>query len=299
MLHERISENVYWFQSELYAQVSAGVVSGPQWAVVIDTLATPDETLAMRAFIEDEIGVPVRYVIDTHYHADHAWGNCFFPGAWVVAHDGCYQALETRGKASLASAQAENPAFRRVEIVLPHFTFSQGQTILRVGKKSLNIFPTPGHSPDGISVLVEEDRILFGGDAFMPLPSFVDGDVDDLIASTKRVAKMSLENIIQGHGDVILRGEIDDALKENIAYLNNVKKAVRSVARRSYPLEALSDITVESCGKSRVLIGGLAEELHQRNLRALLRQTLRQARQARQSAPKAPVAGTRRRKAQA
>jgi hypothetical protein len=63
MHRERVSENVYWFQSEIYAQVTAGVVTGPQWAVVIDTLALPDEALAMRAFIEEELAVPVRYII--------------------------------------------------------------------------------------------------------------------------------------------------------------------------------------------------------------------------------------------
>ena len=48
MHRERVSENVFWFQSEVYALVTAGVVAGPQWAVVIDTLALPDETLGMR-----------------------------------------------------------------------------------------------------------------------------------------------------------------------------------------------------------------------------------------------------------
>jgi len=79
MHRERVSENVYWFQSEVYAQVTAGAVTGSQWAVVIDTLAMPEETLEMRSYIEEELGVPVRYVINTHYHADHSWGNCFFP----------------------------------------------------------------------------------------------------------------------------------------------------------------------------------------------------------------------------
>ena len=41
MHRERVSENVYWFQSEVYAQVTAGAITGPQWAVVIDTLGNP------------------------------------------------------------------------------------------------------------------------------------------------------------------------------------------------------------------------------------------------------------------
>ena len=170
MHRERVSENVFWFQSEVYAQVTAGVVAGPQWAVVIDTLALPEETVGMREFIEHELGVPVRYVINTHHHADHAWGNCFFPGATVIAHSRCRELLETRGKPSLEAARRQNPLLRQVKIVLPHITFDSGEFTLRVGKKNLILAPATGHSEDGISVLVEEDRVLFAGDAFMPLP---------------------------------------------------------------------------------------------------------------------------------
>lgn len=272
MHRERISENVFWFQSEVYAQVTAGVVAGPQWAVVIDTLALPEETLGMREFIEHELGVQVRYVINTHYHADHTWGNCFFPGAMVISHIRCRELLTEYGIPSLEESHKQNQSLRQVKIVLPHVTFESGEMSLRVGKKNLILFPTRGHSDDGISVLVEEDRVLFAGDAFMPLPYIVDGDPDDMIASIKKIGRMGLENIIQGHGDIILRGEIDAAVKENLTYLANIKKIVKSAARRKDAEEYLDTIAIEDCGKSRVYLGGLAETLHQRNLRALYRQ---------------------------
>ncbi len=270
MHRERVSENVFWFQSEVYAQVTAGVVAGPQWAVVIDTLALPDETLTIREFIEHELSVPVRYVINTHYHADHSWGNCFFPGATVIGHARCRDLLLERGEPSLESAKKQNPALRQVKIVPPQMTFVDGDMTLRVGKKNLIISPAYGHSEDGISVLVEEDRILFAGDSFMPIPYIVDGDVDENIASIKRVARLGLENIVQGHGDIILRGEIDAAVKENLNYLTSIKKAVKSIARKKNAEELLEEITIEACGKSRVFLGGLARDLHQRNLYALL-----------------------------
>lgn len=272
MHRERVSENVFWFQSEVYAQVTAGVVAGPQWAVVIDTLALPDETLGMREFIEHELGVPVRYVINTHYHADHAWGNCFFPGATVVAHERCRALLELRGLPSLEAARKQNAALRQVKIVLPHLTFDSGELTLRVGKKNLTILPATGHSDDGIAVLVEEDRVLFAGDAFMPLPYIVDGDIDEIAASIKRIGRMGLENIIQGHGDIILRGEIDAAVRENLTYVAAIKKAARAAARRKSADDFLEGTRIEDCGKSRVYLGGLAEALHQRNLKALLKQ---------------------------
>ena len=269
---ERIADNVYSFQSETYAQVTAGAVIGQNWAVVIDTLALPEEALAMRAFIEQELGVPIRYVINTHSHADHAWGNAYFPEATVIAHSLCRKLLEERGKPALEEARRQNLQFRNSKIILPHITFEDGDLSLRVGKKNLSLFHLPGHSNDNIGVLVEEDRVLFAGDACMPLPYIVDGNIDDLTASLKKVAKLGLENIIQGHGDIILRGEIDGYIRENLAYLSAIRKAVRQASRRKYPMDLLQEVSVESCGKSRVLIGGLAEQLHLRNLRALYRQ---------------------------
>jgi cyclase len=271
MHRERVSENVFWFQSEVYAQVTAGVVAGPQWAVVIDTLALPDETLGMREFIEHELSVPVRYVINTHYHADHAWGNCFFPGATIVAHARCRSLLDEYGNPSLEAARKANPALRQVKIVLPQLTFESGEMYLRVGKKNLTLLPAPGHSEDGIAVLVEEDRVLFAGDAFMPIPYIVDGDVDDIAASIKKIGRMGLENIVQGHGDIILRGEIDAAVKENLTYITNLKKLAKTAGRRKGTENIMEGLGLEETGKSRVYLGGLAESLHRRNVEALVR----------------------------
>lgn len=275
MQHERVSENVYWFQSEIYAQVTAGAVTGTQWAVVIDTLAMPDETLHMRQYIEEVLGMPVRYVINTHYHADHTWGNCFFPGATVLSHSLCRKLMQEKAIPALETTRQNNPLFSKSKIVLPQLTFSQGTMTLRVGKKNLILMPTPGHSVDGISVLIEEDRVLFAGDAFMPLPYIVDGDIDTMTEEIKHFGKMGLENIIQGHGDIILRGEIEGAIKENLAYLANIRKAVKSASKKREPEEYLSQVDIESCGKSRVYLGGLGEDLHRRNLKSLYMKFLR------------------------
>lgn len=269
---ERVADNVYSFQSEFYAQVTAGAIIGPEWAVAIDTLAYPEETLAIRDFIEDELKVPVRYVINTHYHADHSWGTCFFPGALVISHTLCRQLLEEKALPSLEEARKQNASFRKSQIIFPQITFESGKISLKVGKKTLTMFPLPGHSMDGIGILVEEDRVLFSGDIFMPLPYIVDGDYEDMINSLKLIDQLSLENVVQGHGDVVLRGEIISAIDDHLQYLSTIRKIVRRAARRKFPGDMLETVDVESCGKSRVLLGGLAEELHQRNLKALYQQ---------------------------
>jgi cyclase len=266
---ERVAENVYTFQSDVYAQVNAGAVVGPNWAVVIDTLAYPEETIQIRQFIEQELQVPVKYVINTHYHADHTWGNYLFPNATILAYSLCRELLDTRGRASMEEARKQGTTFKQARIVLPHITFTEGSLNLRVGKKTLSMIPLPGHSPDNIGVVVEEDRILFAGDVFMPIPYIVDGNVEDMIVSLKSIGKYGYENVIQGHGDIVLRGEVEGSVKNNLAYLSAVRRAVRKAGRRKYPWDMLEDVGVEECGKSRVLIGGLAEELHKRNLYAM------------------------------
>ena len=267
MHRERISDNVYWFQSDVYAQVTAGVVVGPKWSVLIDTLALPEETLAIRDFVERQLHTKIRYIINTHYHADHTWGNYFFPDAIIIAHKRCRELLIERGTPSLEEAKQQNSALRQVKIILPDITLDDGEMILRIGKKNLQIMPAPGHSEDGIAVLVVEDRVLFAGDAFMPIPYLPDGNLEDMYNFYEGLRKLTLENIVQGHGDIVLRGEVEPSIDHNIEYLNTIIKVARTALRRKSPMEYMAKQDIENCGKSRIHLGGLAQTLHEQNLK--------------------------------
>lgn len=270
MVRERVSDNVYVFTSELYAQVNAGAIVGPDWSVVIDTLAYPEETNEIRDFLENRLESPVRYVINTHHHADHTLGTCWFSDAIVISHSLCRQLLETKGREALREAKRLNRELWDVHVISPDIIFSEGGISLKVGKRTLKLVHLPGHSEDGIGVLLVEDRVLFSGDIMMPLPYIVDGDFDVMIESLKRIPQMTLENLVQGHGEVILRGEVGSVVKDNLDYLATIRRHVKKAARRRDPEGYLAKIDVESCGKSRILLNGLAEDLHMRNLYALL-----------------------------
>lgn len=269
MLKERISDDIYVFTSDLYAQVTAGAVIYQDGAVLIDTLAFPSETLEIKDYIEHKLGVPVRYVINTHYHADHTNGNYLFPNARIVAHHLCREKMDTIGRRGLERAKAQSPELAQARIALPDVLINEGSMFMHLGRKTLQLFHTPGHSPDGLSVLVREERILFAGDMMMPLPHVVDGNADDLANAIQAIPELALENVVQGHGEVILRGEIDDAVKANLRYLDNLKKRVEAHLKKGKPREALPDIDVESCGKSRIPLNGLVPQLHLANLRAM------------------------------
>ncbi|PJF33132.1 MAG: hypothetical protein CUN57_02960, partial [Phototrophicales bacterium] len=123
------TENIFVFRSDQYAQVTAGVVVTSVGAVLIDTLLYPDESLKIKRFVEERLGTTVRYVINTHFHADHTTGTCFFPDAEVISHRLCRELLDTRGRESLERMQASSPEFRSVELVLPNIVFDEEITL--------------------------------------------------------------------------------------------------------------------------------------------------------------------------
>jgi glyoxylase-like metal-dependent hydrolase (beta-lactamase superfamily II) len=236
---------------------------------VIDTLAYPEETREIKEFLEEKLECPVRYLINTHHHADHSLGNHWFPHATVVSSESCRRLLDTKGREALEEAKLQNRELSNVQIVLPDVTFEEGHIGLRTGKRTLKLIPLPGHSEDGMGVLVVEDNVLFSGDIMMPIPYILDGDIEVMTENMKKIPKLKLENLVQGHGEVILRGEVGQAVKANINYLTKIQKHAKTATRRREPEEYLLSIDVESCGKNRILLNGLAEELHRRNLFAL------------------------------
>ncbi|MGH2538128.1 MAG: MBL fold metallo-hydrolase [Candidatus Promineifilaceae bacterium] len=272
MIRERLAEDVYLFASRRYAHVTAGAVVTREGVILIDTLFYPEETRAIKEFLEGRLSQRVRYVINTHYHADHTLGTCLFPDAHVVSHALCRQLIDSAGRQGLEEMKAESPEFERVQIVLPNIVFDRGELELCLGGKKLRLLASPGHSPDLINVLLVNDRILFASDTVMPVPTIFDGDYDDLVRSLGRTLELNLDCVVQGHGEVILRGEIAGLIDSHLNYLSYIKKAVGSVVERGRPAAALEKISIESCGKSRVPLNGLVADLHQANLRRLYAQ---------------------------
>jgi glyoxylase-like metal-dependent hydrolase (beta-lactamase superfamily II) len=268
MLRERVTEDVYVFISNLYAEVAATVIITPDGAVVIDTLPFPQETRQVRKFALERCSKGIRYVVNTHHHADHIYGSYLFPEAELIAHRRCRELLLKVGEESLDQAKAQTPALASVELRIPQLVF-ETDLLLRLGEKTLHLMHAPGHAPDGIIVHIREDKVLVASDTVTPVPLIVRGDSDALNQSLQELKGMNLENVIQGHGGVLLRGEIEDTIDSSIAYVQNVEKRVRAIVEEGLPRSALAEIDIESVGKSRIPLGGLVQRLHQANLEYL------------------------------
>jgi glyoxylase-like metal-dependent hydrolase (beta-lactamase superfamily II) len=264
---DRISDGVYVFTSGLYAEVTATVVFTDEGALLVDTLPFPQETRHIREFITQRRS-KVLYVVNSHSHADHIYGTYMFPEAEVIAHYQCRRIMERVAESALEEAKRQTSQLADVCIRYPEILFNEKMT-LRVGGKTIELEHSPGHSRDVITVYVVEDRLVVASDTVMPVPYVVGGDLDDMILSLQAIKQKSLENLVQGHGEVLLRGEIEETLNNNIQYLKNLDRQVREHIARGVPRTGILDITIENCGLSRIPLGGLVQKLHQANLLTL------------------------------
>jgi glyoxylase-like metal-dependent hydrolase (beta-lactamase superfamily II) len=266
MRKERVTENVYVFTSEAYAQATAGAIITSEGTVVIDTLPFPRETREMLDFLRAESKRGIRYVINTHHHADHVYGNFLFEQADIISSERCREVMRKSGEKNLAEAKQQTPELAEVKLRLPNLTFPEKMSF-HLGDKVMRLMPLPGHTPDGIGIYVEGDKILFAGDAVMPLPYIFWGDRVVLQETLRALKEMNLENIVQGHGEVLLKGELDETLDAAIAYLDCIYEKVKAkLATRTSKERLVNEITLESCGFSPIALDGLVKQLHRSNL---------------------------------
>jgi hypothetical protein len=110
-----------------------------------------------------------------------------------------------------------------------------------------------------------------------------------LRASIEAIAAMPLESIVQGHGEIILRGEIKDNIRRSLNYLEHLYNKVHKVVESGGSLEEARKITIEQCGLQRVLLNGMVTQLHTANVVALYHRFMAEQGTARPAAVRAGV----------
>ncbi len=272
VLRERIADHVFVFRSGLYAQVNAGLVTTNEGCIVIDTLPFPQETQEIIDFVHRRLRSRVRFLVLTHSHADHVYGAYLFPEAEVVGHLLCRDLMIKQTRPALIEARQRHAALAEVSLHLPSMLVEKEAT-LRLGDFTVTLRHSPGHSPDVITVYVKEEKVLFASDTVMPAPYFINGNINDFRRSLREIMELSpVEDVVQGHGDVLLRGEVNTVLQTHLDYLDKVEAHARAVAARGGGKEELETLTLDECGLSRIALNGFVQQMHKANLYFLLGQ---------------------------
>lgn len=273
MRRERVSDDIYVFTSDLYAQVTASAVVTKEGIVVIDTLPFKTETQEMIDYLNSLGQGPIKYLVNTHWHGDHTNGNCIFnKTVELVCHRRCQRAMQQYSEAELAASKETTPLLDGVVVRIPEVVFEEGEMVLHVGNKSIELALLPGHTPDSTVAYIREDKVLIAADMVMPVPYFVWGNRQQFKQSLAALRDYSLESVVQGHGEVLLRGEIPGAIDSSIKYLDVVERKVREIVEQKKGRHALEKLTIDTCGKSRIPLNGLVQDLHRANVYALYKE---------------------------
>ncbi len=277
MRRERVSDDIYVFTSGLYAQVTASAVVTRGGVVVVDTLPFPEETREMIGYIKGLGQGPIKYLVNTHWHGDHINGSYLFDDSVeLVCHKRCQQAIMEFSQAALDESKETSPLFEEVKLRIPEVIFEDGEMVLHVGNKSVEMTLTPGHTADSVVAYVREDKVLIAADTVMPVPYFIWGDRHDFKKSLDFLRRYHLESIVQGHGEVLLRGEIPNVIESSIDYLDILEQKVTEIIEKDLGKRALDRLTIDQCGKSRIPLNGLVQDLHRTNAEALYEELIKQ-----------------------
>lgn len=267
MYWERVSEEIYLFTSDRYALVNSVAILTREGIVVIDGLPFPDEAKQIARFLEMRVGLHFHSAMLTHHHMDHVYGLFAYPkNIDIVALELCRKRLLEVGESSLAEAKQNDPSFEEVSLRLPNVTFETGELFVQAGGKTFRLFPLPGHTADNMGILMEEEEVLITGDAVMAIPIIADGDWAQEIESLRLIKTMAPETIVQGHGEVILRGEVQVVIDRYISYLECVHARAAKALKQGRDRKELWDIPLEACGLERVPLGIASHSLHVANI---------------------------------
>lgn len=247
------------------AIANVGFVIGNDGVAVIDTGGSVREGRRLLAAIREITGKPIRYVINTHGHPDHVFGNAAFPPpAIVVGHRNLPRALAERGPYYLKSFRPSMGALLDdVKIAPPTLTVAD-QMKLDLGHRPLLLQAwRPSHSDSDLTVLDEASGTLFAGDlVFVRHIPVLDGSIRGWLKTIDDLVKIPAQRVIPGHGPA--PSPWPNALADEKAYLQRLESDCRDLIKRGVPLAAAAQIAAAS-EKSR---WDLFEDYNARNATA-------------------------------
>jgi quinoprotein relay system zinc metallohydrolase 2 len=249
------------------AIANVGFVVGEDAVAVIDTGGGVREGSRLLAAIRKLTPKPIRYVINTHLHPDHVFGNAAFEGEHpiFVGHKNLPRALAARASFYI-------DAFRRImgdEVlagvkIIPPATLVDTELRLDLGGRTLLLRAWPiAHTDNDLTVQDEPSGTLFTGDlVFVRHVPVDDGSIRGLLAATDALSRISAPRVVPGHGPII--EDWPQALAPQRQYFERLMADVRALIARG----ASIDTAAQTAGQTEKGYWELFQDYNARNATA-------------------------------
>lgn len=216
-----------------------GLIEGADAVAVVDTGGSVIEGREFLAALRERTPKPIRYVINTHAHPDHIFGNAAFAAAGVVfvGHKNLPRALAARGAFYLSSfGAAMGAALDGVKIIAPTLTVEDKTTLDLGGREIVLQAWRTAHTDGDLTVLDTRTGTLFAGDLlFLQHVPIVDGSLLGFLEVAERLAKLEASRVVPGHGPLVAPWPL--ALQTETAYLTRLTRDLRAAIAKGASVE--------------------------------------------------------------
>ena len=219
---QRLGEGLYAYVSDNDASANSSILIGRTGILVVDTGLNATEGAKLLAAIRQVSSLPLKFIINTHYHADHQGGNVVVgPHAVVITTD------FTRER---TLALMRRPAMKNFHLRPASVTFAKRLT-LHLDPYSVDVyFPGKAHTSGDALVYFPQQRVIATGDLFLnrSCPAMDDGSAENWVQALNHVLELPLEHAVPGHFEVGTRAD----LMRFRDYLSDLVEQVRAMKQR-------------------------------------------------------------------
>ncbi len=192
-------------------------VEGRDAVLIVDSLIAPAHARLVEEALRSKTAAPVRYVVLTHHHTDHALGSSWFArqGATVIAHELCRRGMEAH-HAGLMEKRRRDPElaelFDGAETCLPALTFFDSLTIDLGGIEVRVLHPGHGHTPGDAVLSLPGESVAVCGDLVSSgyHVNYEEASLSGLSPGLEQLRSLGAETYVPGHGPAAGRTILED-----------------------------------------------------------------------------------------
>lgn len=212
--------------------------SGRAGAVLVDTSSTEQRTRAFLDAVRRSGAGDPAYLVNTHHHPDHTYGNCLVPESTVIlGHDACRAEVLAAGLE--ATRVITTPDYGDIAVRPPQVTFDH-RLSLHLDRPVELLHVGPAHTTNDIVVWLPQERVLFAGDVVFAggQPFLLEGSLQGFPRALAVIRDLDPIAMVPGHGPVVRGAEVAALLDDLTRYVAFVDAIAREGhAAGSTPLE--------------------------------------------------------------